>query len=142
MATIQLERGPDGRFIRLERFRLPGNNESIFTRRFVVVDGQEYEMVGNFMCKYFFELCRADDPVIYVCAASDDGEGNVAVVEGEFLIFCGKAGYCQHVCQCKKRTAKKLLDCGPVGPKTDFLTDILNHPDTIELNPEVFEDDR
>lgn len=144
MATIQLERGPDGRFIRLERFRLPGNNESIFTRRYVVTSGKEYELIGNFMCEYFFELRHRDEQTLYACAASDDGEGRVEVITPMFLAPCGKTVTCQHICQHKKNIAKWFLDHDLLPRLEKHRLDVfINHTDnTIELNPEVLNRDR
>lgn len=137
MATIQITRRDDGSFMRLERFYLPFRG--CFSRRYVVVSGVEYELVGNFQCQFLSTLRRQDELSVHICVATDDGEGRLKTIEPEYLTQCGQTVCCQHVCQYKKYLAGKLLDCNcnRLSPGETRLIDMLNHVDTIELNPEV-----
>lgn len=140
MATIQLKRGADGAFLRVEKFRLPGNNSSIFSRLYAVTqDGKEYELIRNFQCQFLLELRHANESPIHVCIATDDGEARMEIIGQQFLAPRGKTVLCQHICQYKKDVAKELLDRGLL-PRMErhrldvFITKTNN---TIKLNPEV-----
>ena len=139
MDRIQMELQEDGHFIRVERVKLPEPNHSTFLRRYVVVGGKEYELVGNFQCDFLCEFRRADEPTIYVCAAADDGTGVVVVIDPEYRKPCGKTVFCTHVCQHKKRAAKELIDKGMPAliPQQSYLSSLMALPDTIELNPDA-----
>lgn len=139
MATIQIERRADGAFMRLERFCLPGCG--FFSRRYVLVSGKEYELVGNFQCKFLSTLRSSDTPPIHVCVATDNGEGRLEVIGPEYQAPFGKTVCCRHVCRYKKHLANRALDwnCNSrqLTPSEARMLDVLNHADTIELNPEV-----
>lgn len=145
MATIQLERGADGAFLRVERFHLPGNNGSIFSRLYAkVLGGRKYELVRNFQCPFLVELRCADDPPFHICVATDDGEGRMEIIEPKYLAPCGMTVLCRHICQYKKKIAKGFLDYGLLPRMERHRLDVFvtKTDDTIKLNPEVLACDR
>ena len=136
MRSIQIKRRENGNFIRAQICTLPGHRLYPFFRRYVQLEGDntEYEMVSSFQCPYLLELRHPDKASITACAASDDGEGRMQVVEGEFLLQVGCAKTCAHICAYKKSGIRLIQEVSrDISPE---LSQVSKQADTIALNQE------
>lgn len=134
--TIQMELGEDGRYLRVENFRLPGSEDLTFSRLFVKINEEEYELIRNFQCKFLCELRQAGKQPIFCCLATEHDEGKVETIKSEYLANCGMGIVCQHICQWKKDIARILIDKVQPGDRQQFSA-LLKQPTTIELKPKV-----
>ena len=139
MSLVQIKRRKDGSFIRVQMCTLPGHRTYPFFRRYVLIDDDEYEVIGSAICRLQCELRHKEKPSIIVCMATDNGEGQMQVIAPEFLQPVGRASACTHMCAYRKLLAKMLReaheDNGLCLPA--FVEESMARPETIKLNPEM-----
>lgn len=139
---IKIQCQKDGTFIRVQPDTLPGCG--VFYRRFVTINGEEYELVGSFYCDFMIELIRAGRPSIYACLAteteSESKRGELEEILPEFVRPCGYAHICTHICAYRKEAVKLAMKFQP--ERKEELAAFLAKPDTITLNEAAIEYNR